>query len=122
MPQEYCKTVSQSCVSQGKVGGKCLQQPVPNQGTQQQSRSDMECWRWRAGGFQERERQGQATLCLSFQKLGSTSCQGTWPASDSVCTKARENCPARSHVSRHVGSPHKDWYPAKTHSKMRRKT
>ena len=38
MPQEeYCNAVSQSCVSQGKVGGKCLKHPEPNQGTQQQS-------------------------------------------------------------------------------------
>ena len=38
MPQEeYCNALSQSCVSQGKVGGKCLKQPEPNQHTQQQS-------------------------------------------------------------------------------------
>ena len=35
--KEYCKAVSQSCVSHGKVGGKCLKQPEPNQHTQQQS-------------------------------------------------------------------------------------
>ena len=38
MPQEeYCNAVSQSCVSQGKVGGKCLKHPEPNQGTEWQS-------------------------------------------------------------------------------------
>ena len=38
MPQEeYCNAVSQSCVSQGKVGDKFLKHPEPNQGTQWQS-------------------------------------------------------------------------------------
>ena len=38
MPQEeYCNAVSQSCVRQDKVEGKCLKYPEPNQGTQWQS-------------------------------------------------------------------------------------
>ena len=50
MPHECCKTVSQSRVSQGKVGGKCLQQPVLNQGTQQQSAAT---WNARAGELED---------------------------------------------------------------------
>ena len=83
------KTVSQSCVSQGKVGGKCLQQPVPNQGTQHQSNSDKECRSRRAEGVQERGRQGQATLHLSSGSKVEQSCRGTKPASDRSCTEAR---------------------------------
>ena len=37
LQEEYCNAVSQSCVSQGKVEGKCLKHPEPNQGTQWQS-------------------------------------------------------------------------------------
>ena len=93
-------TVSQSCVSQGKTGGKCLKQPVLNQVTQRQSRNGKQCRSWKARGFQEQGRQGHTALCLSFWNKDGTGCLGTRPASDSVCTKARENCPAGNHVSR----------------------
>ena len=58
MPQEeYCNAVSLSCVSQGKVEGKCLKHPEPTQGTQWQSAVSSNVV---AGGFQERGRQGHA--------------------------------------------------------------
>ena len=95
MPQEeYCNAVSQSCVSQGKVGGKCLKHPEPNQGTQQQ------CCSRKASGFQEQERQGHTII--SFRNQHGTTCRGIRPASNSVHTKARENSPAGTHVSHHV--------------------
>ena len=61
MPQEeHCNAVSQSCVSQGKAEGKCLKHPELNQRYTMAICSFKQCCSRKAGGFQERERQGHA--------------------------------------------------------------
>ena len=90
MPQEeYC-----NAVSQGKVGGKCLKHPEPNQGTEWQSAASSNV---AAGKPEDSRNEGEGHTNCS-----GTSCRGIRPASDSVHTKARENSPAGTRVSHHV--------------------